>query len=142
MNRVNYQFPIIQIDSEEARKIDIASALRRIYYQPSGYQRTVKKLLMASENDGYNFSLADVQDWLERQAVCQIHKPWPKYIPHASFSSITTPNKVHQADILYMPYDKVGRITYLFCLNIVNIAQGTKYLSQLVLLVLKIGRAS
>jgi len=58
--------PIIQIDSEEARKIDIASALRRIYYQPSGYQRTVKKLLMASENDGYDFSLANVRDWLER----------------------------------------------------------------------------
>ena len=118
--------PIIQIDSEEARKIDVASALRRIYYQPSGYQRTVKKLLVASENDGYDFSLADVCDWLERQAIYQIHKPQPKYIPRASFSSITMPNEMHQADILYMPYDKVRRITYLFCLNIVDVASRYK----------------
>src|SRR5271170_5561154 len=126
MNGVNYQFPIIQIDSEEARKIDVASALRMIYYQPLGYQRTEKKLLVASENDGYDFSLADVHDWLERQAIYQIHKPQPKYIPRTSFSSITTPNEVYQVDILYMFYDRVGRVTYLFYLNIVNIASRYK----------------
>src|SRR5437763_3485549 len=70
--------------------------------------------------------LDEVRDWLERQVVHQIHKPRPRYIPRASFSSITTPNEVHQADILYMPYDKVGRITYLFCLNIVNVASRYK----------------
>ncbi|PKK68627.1 hypothetical protein RhiirC2_782008 [Rhizophagus irregularis] len=47
-----------------------------------------------------------VYDWLEKQAVHQIHKPRPRYIPRASFCSITTPNKVHQANVLYMPYDK------------------------------------
>src|SRR5271170_3254809 len=100
--------PIIQIDSEEARKIDVTSALRRIYYQPSGYQRTVKKLLEAEKNAEYDFTLYEVKDWLERQAIYQIHKPRPKYIPRASFSSITTSNEVHQTDIFYMPYDKVG----------------------------------
>ncbi|GBC22464.2 hypothetical protein RIR_jg14542.t1 [Rhizophagus irregularis DAOM 181602=DAOM 197198] len=65
-------------------------------------------------------------DWLERQAVHQIHKPRPRYIPRASFCSITTPNKVHQADVLYMPYDKVGRVTYLFCLNVVDVASRFK----------------
>ncbi|GBB98007.1 hypothetical protein RclHR1_31140001, partial [Rhizophagus clarus] len=65
-------------------------------------------------------------DWLEKQAVHQIHKPHPKYIPCASFTSITTPNEVHQADVLYMPYDKIGRITYLFCLNIVDVASRYK----------------
>jgi hypothetical protein len=67
-----------------------------------------------------------VHDWLEKQAVHQIHKPRPRYIPRASFCSITTPNKVHQADVLYMPYDKVGRITYLFCLNVVDVASRYK----------------
>ena len=81
---------------------------------------------MASEYVRYDFSLADVCDWLKRQAIHQIHKPRPKYIPCASFSSITTPNEVHQADILYMPYDNVGRVTYLFCLNIVDIASRYK----------------
>ena len=83
-------------------------ALQKIYYQPAGYHRTAKKLYEASQKTGYDFTLDEVRDWLERQAVYQIHKPRPRYIPRASFSSITTPNEVHQADILYMPYDKVG----------------------------------
>lgn len=104
----------------------MASTLRRIYYQPTGYQRNVKKLLEASLKAGYDFTLDEVQNWLERQVIHQIHKPRPKYIPRASFSSITTPNKLHQADVVYMPYDKVNRITYLFCLNIVDVASRYK----------------
>src|SRR6266480_4182239 len=118
--------PIIQIDSNEARKLDVSIALQKIYYQPVGYQRNAKKLLEVSLNDGYDFTIDEVKDWLERQAVHQIHKPRPRYIPRASFTSITTPNKVHQADVLYMPYDKIGRITYLFCLNIVDVASRYK----------------
>ena len=104
----------------------MAIALQKIYYQPAGYHRTAKKLYEASQKTGYDFSLDEVRDWLERQAVHQIHKPHSRYIPRASFSSITTPNEVHQADILYMPYDKVERITYLFCLNIVDVASRYK----------------
>src|ERR1043166_944102 len=118
--------PIIQIDSGEARKLDISIALQKIYYQPSGYQRTVKKLYEASKKAGFDFSLDEVRNWLERQAVHQIHKPHPRYIPQASFSTITIPNEVHQADVLYMPYDRVEQITYLFCLNIVDIASRYK----------------
>src|SRR6266480_103688 len=118
--------PIIQIDSGEARKLDVSIDLQKIYYQPSGYQRTVKKLYEASQKAGFDFTLDEVKDWLERQSVHQIHKPRPRYIPRASFSSITTPNEVHQADVLYMPYDKIGRITYLFCLNIVDVASRYK----------------
>src|ERR1700741_5461064 len=118
--------PIIQIDLGEARKLDVFIDLQKIYYQPTGYQRNAKKLFEASQKAGYDFSLDEVKDWLERQAVHQIHRPRPRYIPRASFCSITTPNEVHQADVLYMPYDKIGRITYLFCLNIVDIASRYK----------------
>lgn len=118
--------PIIPIYSDEARHIDVASTLRRVYYQPIGYHRTAKKLYETIKNLGHDFSIKEVQNWLEKQAIHQIHKPRPRFIPRASFSSITTPNKVHQADILYMPYDKVGRITYLFCLNIVDVASRYK----------------
>ena len=118
--------PIIQIDSDKARKLDISIDLQKIYYQPVGYQRNATKLHKASLKAGYDFSLDKVKDWLERQAVHQIHKPRPRYIPRASFCSITTPNKVHQADVLYMPYDKVGRVTYLFCLNVVDVASRYK----------------
>ena len=119
-------FSIIRIDSSEAQKLDMAIALQKIYYQPAGYYRTAKKLYEASQKTGYDFTLDEVRDWLERQAVHQIHKPRPRYIPRVSFSSITTPNEVHQADVLYMPYDKVRRITYLFCLNIVDVASRYK----------------
>src|SRR6202008_1535777 len=119
-------------DSGEARKLDVSIDLQKIYYQPTGYQKNAKKLFEASLAEGakvkagYNFSLDEVRDWLERQAVHQIHMPRPRYIPQASFCSITTPNEVHQADVLYMPYDKVGQITYLFCLNIVDVASRYK----------------
>src|SRR4051794_21426047 len=118
--------PIITIDSGEARKLDISIALQKIYYQPVGYQRTAKKLHVASRKAGYYFSLDEVRDWLERQAMHQIHKSRPRFIPRASFCSITTLNKVHQADILYIPYDKIGQITYLFYLNIVDVASRYK----------------
>ncbi|CAB5363801.1 unnamed protein product [Rhizophagus irregularis] len=118
--------PIIPIDSDEARNVEVTSALCRIFYQPSGYQRTAKKLYETSQNAGYDFTLDEVEDWLERQAVHQVHKPRPRFIPRVSFSSIQVPNEVHQADILYMPYDKVGHVTYLFCLNIVDIASRYK----------------
>src|SRR5215216_3707112 len=118
--------PIIQIDSSKARNLDISIDLQKIYYQPSGYQRTAKKLHEASLKTGFDFTLNEVCDWLERQAVYQIHMPHPKYIPRASFSSITIPNEVQHADVLYMPYDKVGQITYLFCLNVVDVASRYK----------------
>ena len=118
--------PIIYIDSTKARKLDVSIALQKIYYQPSGYQRTIKSLYNVSKNSGYDFTFDEVQDWLERQAIHQIHKPRPKYIPRVGFNSITIPNELHQADILYMPYDKVGRVTYLFCLNVVDVVSRYK----------------
>ena len=66
--------PIIQIDSGNVRELDISIALRKIYYQPNGYQRTVKKLYEASLKAGYDFSVKEVRDWLERQILFLIHK--------------------------------------------------------------------
>ena len=34
--------------------------------------------------------------------------------------------EVIQADILYMPYDKVGSITYMFCLTCIDVASRYK----------------
>ena len=106
--------PIIQIDSGEARKLDVFIALQKIYYQPSGYQRTVKKLYEASKKAGFDFSLDEVRDWLERQAVHQIHMPRPRFIQHASFNNIQTLNEVHQSDTTPMPHDKVGNRIYKY----------------------------
>src|SRR5918911_4397566 len=116
--------PYININPSEARKQDVSIALRKLYYRPAGYQKNVKKLHKDSRKAGFKFTLNEVRDWLERQAVHQIHKPRPKIkkIPRVSFNIVTKPNKVHQADVLHLPYDKVGRIMYLFCLNIKDVA--------------------
>src|ERR1041385_2560166 len=106
--------PIIQIDSGEARKFDVSIDLQKIYYQPSGYQRTVKKLYEASKKVGFDFSLDEVRDWLERQAVHQIHMPRPRFIQHASFNNIQTLNEVHQSDTTPMPHDKVVNSLYKY----------------------------
>ncbi|CAB5352244.1 unnamed protein product [Rhizophagus irregularis] len=102
------------------------SILREFYYTPSGYYQSAQKFHEAVKKQGYDYDLSDIRDFLYRQAVWQVHAPRPKYIPYASFSNITIPNECHQADILYMPHDKVGRVTYLFCLNVVDVASRYK----------------
>src|SRR3989337_1084545 len=118
--------PIIRIDSGKAKKLDTSIALRKIYYQPAGYQRNAKKLLEASLKAGYDFILDEVHDWLERQFLHLRHKPHPRKIPQASFNTITVPNEVHQADILYTRYVKSRRSIYLFYLNIVDVTSRYK----------------
>ena len=119
-------FPAIIIDPLESRKFDISIALQKIYYLPSGYQRTSKKLYEASQKTGFDFTLDEINNWLERQVIYQIHKPRPKFIPYASFNNITVPMEVIQADILYLPHDNIGDTTYMFCLTVIDIASRYK----------------
>src|SRR5260364_307432 len=86
-----------------------------------------KKLYEASLKAGFDFSINKVRNWLERQLLFLIHKARPKYIPCASFNKITVPMEVIQAGILYMPYDKVGSITYIFCLTCIDVASRYKW---------------
>ncbi|CAH1768319.1 3025_t:CDS:1, partial [Entrophospora sp. SA101] len=77
---------------------------------------------------GYNFHPKKyLRGWLHKQASWQIHASRPQYIPYASFNNITVPNEVLQADVLYTPYDKIGKITYLFCLTVVDVASRFKW---------------
>ena len=104
--------PIIQIDSGETRNLDVSIDLQKIYYQPSGYQ----KMYETSKKAEFDFTLNEMRDWLERQAVHQIYKPRPRNIPRTSFSTITIPNKVYQTDVFYMSYDRVGKLLIFFAL--------------------------
>jgi len=118
--------PIISIDPEKSRKLDIGIALQKLYYKTDGYHRTVNKLYDASLEAGYDFTLDEVHMWLEKQAVHQIHMPPPKYVPRVSFNSIQIPNECHQADILYMPHDKIGKKVFKYCLCLVDVASRFK----------------
>ncbi|CAG8570021.1 10086_t:CDS:1 [Acaulospora colombiana] len=100
--------PSIVIDPLESRKFDISIDLQKIYYHPSGYQRTSKKLYEVAHNAGFDFTLAEVQEWLERQLLHLIHKSRPCFIQYASFNGIQNLNEMHQSDLTPMPHDKIG----------------------------------
>ena len=85
---------MIYIDSRKVRELKISIALQKIYYQPSGYQRTAKNLLEASKQAGFDFTLSEINEWLERQLLYLIHKAQPKYIPCVSFNTIIIPIEI------------------------------------------------
>ena len=95
-----------------------------IYYSSKGYWKgfaAVKKLAAAA---GVSTKVA--LDWLKKQAIRQIYLPPPKHIPRFIFY-VTMPNKVHQADLLFLPHDRPGRgrKLYKYALTIVDVA--TRY---------------
>ena len=97
--------------------------LERVYYSPQGYWKgisAIKKLADAA-------SVPEVvaKEWLFRQALWQIYLPAPRYIPRPKFD-VPTPNKVHQADLLFLPHDKLGRNTYKYALTVVDDASRFK----------------
>ena len=96
---------------------------KKIYYSPEGYWKgysAVSKLASA-----VNVSEAEARDWLERQALWQIYLPPPKYLPRPHWS-VSRPNEIHQADLLFLPHDKVGRKTYRYALVVIDVASRYK----------------
>ena len=97
--------------------------LRDIYYQPENLWtgRKAIKLLQKESKE----SKKSVEEWLARQALWQVHIPKPKYIDYAHFY-VTKPNQLHQADLLFLPHDKVYQNTYKYTLNVIDVASGFK----------------
>ena len=97
--------------------------LAKIYYSPQGYWKgvsAIKKLADASKAPENV-----VKQWLYKQAIWQIYLPAPRYVPRPKFD-VATPNSVHQADLLFLPQDKLRRKTYKYALTVVDIASRYK----------------
>jgi len=99
--------------------------LTKIYYGPGGYWKgisAIKKLAEAAK-----VPEETAQKWLIRQALWQIFLPSPKRIPRPKFD-VPTPNKVHQADLLFLPHDKLprGHKVFKYALTVVNVASRYK----------------
>ena len=97
--------------------------LKKIYYSPKGYWKgysAVSKLANAAK-----VSEDEARDWLERQALWQIYLPPPKYLPRPHWS-VDRPNEIHQADLLFLPHDKVGRKTFRYALVVIDVASRYK----------------
>ena len=66
-----------------------------------------------------------VKEWLAKQALWQVHLPYPKRIDHPHYY-VTEVNKIHQADLLYLPHDKVYQNKYKYTLNVIDVASQYK----------------
>ena len=99
--------------------------LTKIYYSPKGYWKgmaAIKKLANAAK-----VSEDEAKRWLTKQALWQVYLPGPHYIPRPKFD-VSTPNAVHQADLLFLPHDKLprGKKVYKYALTVVDVASRYK----------------
>ena len=97
--------------------------MEHIYYSPTGYWRGTSAIDKLSKAAKVSRKVA--KSWLEKQAIWQIYLPAPKRI-HRPIFDVYHPNAVHQADLLFLPHDKVGRKTYKYALTVVDIASRYK----------------
>ena len=67
----------------------------------------------------------NAKEWLEKQALWQIYLPAPKYIPRPHWR-VDKANKIHQADLLFLPHDTYRKKTYKYALVVVDIASRYK----------------
>ena len=97
--------------------------LSALYYSPRGYWKglaAIEKLASAAK-----VTEQQAKDWLKRQAIWQIYLLAPRRVPRPKFD-IATPNEVHQADLLFLPHNRVGRKTYRYALTVVDVASRFK----------------
>ena len=99
--------------------------LSKIYYSSRGYWKglaAIKQLAAAAK-----VSEDVAKQWLTKQALWQIYLPGPRYIPRPKFD-VSLPNAVHQADLLFLPHDKLprGKKVYKYALTVVDVASRYK----------------
>ena len=85
----------------------------RLYYQPNHLWKgkaTVKKLAEYSKGQP-----KVIKQWLSRKAFWQVHLPAPKRVDKPHYQ-VTTPNDMHQFDLLYMPSDTLYGNKYKYIL--------------------------
>ena len=63
--------------------------------------------------------------WIARQKVGAYLQVKPPRVRYARFDE-TRPNRIHQADVLFLPHDRVGKATYKYALTVVDIASRYK----------------
>ena len=97
--------------------------LAKIFYSPQGYWKGVSAIKKITEASKVPENV--VKQWLYKQAIWQIYLPAPRYVPRPKFD-VATPNSVHQADLLFLPHDKLRRKTYKYALTVVDIASRYK----------------
>ena len=102
---------------------NISQRLSKIYYSTDGYWKGYSAINKLAEKAKVSEDVA--KQWLQKQAIWQIYLPAPKYIPRPHWT-VDKPNQIHQADLLFLPHDRVGRKTYKYALVVVDVASRYK----------------
>ena len=99
--------------------------LAKIYYSPQGYWKGISAIKKLAEAAKVPETVS--KQWLYKQALWQIYLPAPRHVPRPKFD-VATPNSVHQADLLFLPHDKLprGKKIYKYALTVVDIASRYK----------------
>ena len=99
--------------------------LSRICYSPKGVWKELPAVKKLTEAAGVSEDEAKL--WLMKQAIWQIYLTAPKHVSRPTFD-VQSPNSVHQADLLFLPRDKIGRkvYKYMYVLMVVDIASRFK----------------
>ena len=100
----------------------------KIYYQPNHLwkgQKAVKKLRELSGEKPKT-----VKQWLSWQAFWQVHLPAPKSIDRPHYE-VTTPNEMHQFELLDMPSDTLYGNKYKYILAGIDAASRYKVVKPL-----------
>ena len=97
--------------------------LASVYYSPQGYWKGFTAIKKLAAESGVSKDVAS--NWLKNQVIWQIYLPAPKYIPRPIFD-VTIPNEVHQADILFLPHDRIKRKIYKYALTVIDVASRYK----------------
>ena len=95
----------------------------KIYYQPNHLwkgKKAVKKLKEYSKEKP-----KVTKQWLSWQAFWQVHLLAPKHIDRPHYQ-VTTPNEMHQFDLLYMPSESLYRNKYKYILAGIDAASRHK----------------
>ena len=95
----------------------------KIYYQPNHLwkgQKAVKKLKEFSKEKP-----KVIKQWLSWQAFWQVHLPAPKRVDRPHYQ-VTSPNEMHQFDLLYMPSDTLYGNKYKYIPALIDAASRFK----------------
>ena len=80
------------------------SKLSNIYYSLKSFWKGLEAVKKLSQEAGVSEDEAKL--WSLKQGIWQIYLPALEGIPRPKFD-VTSPNSVHQADLLFLPRDKL-----------------------------------
>ena len=97
--------------------------MEKVYYSAKGYWKGYAAIEKLSREAGV--SEQDAKEWLGKQAMWQIYLAPPEYIPRLRWT-VSKPNQVHQADLLFLPHDTIWGKVYRYALVVIDVASRYK----------------